>query len=71
MNFNNNQQELNQKYLRDVEVSAMTGIGLSTLRNQRCKNIGIPYVKFGRSVRYKLQDVIDFLDAHKIKTRVS
>jgi excisionase family DNA binding protein len=62
---------MNEQYLTDAEVAQLTKIGLSTLRNQRCKNVGIPYVKFGRSVRYKLQDVINFLDSHKIKTRVS
>ena len=56
------------KYLNEVMVAEMTGRALSTLRNERAKGIGIPYVKIGRSVRYDLADVIHFMDAHKIIT---
>jgi hypothetical protein len=43
-------------------------MALSTLRNNRSKGQGIPYIKLGRSVRYDLQDVIEFMEAHKIHT---
>jgi hypothetical protein len=56
------------KYLKEVVVSEMTGRALSTLRNERAKGIGIPYIKIGRSVRYDLADVIRYMDAHKIRT---
>jgi predicted DNA-binding transcriptional regulator AlpA len=56
------------RYLNEVQVSDMTGRALSTLRNERARNEGIPYIKIGRSVRYDLIDVIGFMDAHKIMT---
>jgi len=59
------------KYLNEVMVADMTGRALSTLRNERAKCQGIPYVKIGRSVRYNLQDVIDFMEAHKVETSLS
>ena len=56
------------QYITEQQVSEITGIALSTLRNNRCKGRGIPYVKAGRSIRYEIQDVIDFMNAHKILT---
>jgi predicted DNA-binding transcriptional regulator AlpA len=56
----------NNQYLNERQVSEITGRALSTLRNERSKRIGIPYYKIGRSVRYNFQDVIKFMESHKI-----
>ncbi len=56
------------QYITEIEVSEITGRALSTLRNERSKGEGITYIKVGRSVRYDLQDVVEFMEAHKIKT---
>ena len=56
------------RYINENQVSKITKIALSTLRNNRSKGLGIPYIKLGRSVRYNLQDVIEFMEAHKIWT---
>ena len=56
------------QYINENQVSKITGMALSTLRNNRSKGQGIPYIKVGRSVRYDLQDVIEFMESHKIKT---
>ena len=57
----------NKKYLNEFEVSEMTGIAVQTLRNKRFKREGIPYCKiFKRSVRYALNDVIDYMESRKI-----
>ena len=57
-----------KQYITEIEVSEITGRALSTLRNERSKGEGITYIKIGRSVRYDLQDVIVFMESHKIKT---
>ena len=57
------------KYFNEVQVAGFTGRALSTLRNERARNEGIPYIKVGRSVRYDLQDVIEFMDSHRVMTR--
>ncbi len=57
-----------QKYLTEKQVHEFTGIALSTLRNHRFENIGIPYIKLGRSVRYSFIDVVEYLESRKIKT---
>ena len=56
------------QYLTEKSVSNMTGIALSTLRNMRFEGRGISYCKIGRSVRYKLQDVINYMESHRIQT---
>ncbi len=54
------------KYLTDREVSEITGIAISTLRNNRFLGKGIAYSKIGRAVRYSIRDVIDFMESRKI-----
>ena len=56
------------QYLTEREVSEITRRALPTLRNDRHKAQGIPYTKVGRSVRYLLTDVIDYMEGHKIQT---
>ena len=57
------------RYLNEVRVAGITGRALSTLRNERARGLGIPYIKIGRSVRYDLTDVIRFMESHKIMTQ--
>ncbi len=56
------------RYVDEKQVSHITGRALPTLRNDRHRGRGIPYVKIGRSVRYSFDDVISFMEARKIKT---
>jgi len=58
----------NDRYLTEKEVSEMTRIAPQTLRNNRFRGRGIPYCKIGRSIRYALSDVIQFMERGKIKT---
>jgi len=58
------------QYITEQEVSSITSRAVPTLRNDRHLNRGIPYCKISRSVRYKVQDVIDFMEAKKIQTEV-
>ena len=44
----------------------MTGRAVQTLRNDRCKCKGIPYSKIGASIRYKVEDVVAFMEGHRI-----
>ncbi len=58
---------LNKPYLDEKEVSAITGRAISTLRNERFTRKNLPYYKIGkRSVRYKTEDVIAFMENRKI-----
>lgn len=58
---------LAKPYLNEIEVHLITGRALPTLRNDRHRRRGIPYLKVGgRSVRYRLADVIEFMEARPI-----
>jgi hypothetical protein len=54
-------------YVDEHKGSDVTGWKVQTLRNWRHKGVGPPYVKVGRSVRYNVNDLIDFMERHKIE----
>lgn len=54
------------RWLNEKQVSKMTGRAEQTLRNDRVKRQGIPYSKIGRSIRYRMDDVISFMEANRI-----
>jgi len=56
----------NKKYIDERTVANLTGFALSTLRNSRFHGVGIPYYKIGRSVRYCLDDVLQYMEEHKV-----
>ena len=56
------------QYIDEQAVARITGRALSTLRNERFNRRGIPYYKVGRSVRYKLEDVVQFMESCRIQT---
>lgn len=49
----------------------MLSVSVYTLRAHRQKNMGIPYVKIGRAVRYALSDVLAFMSNHRISFEVT
>lgn len=54
--------------LTEQETSGLIKVPPQTLRNHRSKGLGIPYYKLGRSVRYSLSDVEEYLSTRKIST---
>lgn len=56
------------RYLTEKEVSALTGRALQTLRNDRSQSKGFPYIKYGRSVRYRLSDIVSSMESRLIET---
>ena len=59
--------KMEKQYITEEKVSDITGIALSTLRNDRLYKRKIPYIKVGRSVRYDHDDVIKFMESCKIR----
>lgn len=57
------------KYINEKKVAELMDIGVQTLRNDRHLGKGIPYSKVGRSVRYKIEDIIAFMEAGRINTQ--
>ena len=56
------------KYIDEKMVSEITGLALSTLRNARFKGVGLKYYKISRSVKYRYDEVIRYMEKHKVET---
>lgn len=53
-------------YLKETEVAEITSLSVVTLRNHRSLGKGIPYYKIGSAVRYRLNDVVSFMERHRV-----
>lgn len=59
----------NFRLLTEDEVAQLLSISVQTLRNDRClPSRRYPYVKFGRSVRYRLADILGLIERSCIAT---
>lgn len=72
------QQPESHRYLNEKQVSELTGLALSTLRNWRCLGKGPRYCRpggsrsgGGRAIRYELQAVLDYMEACAVETEGS
>lgn len=60
---------VDEQYLDEKELSQITKRSLGAIRKDRSLNRGIPYVKYGKLVRYRLSDVHKFMHQHVIQTQ--
>lgn len=56
------------RYLRTEAVAEMLDITVKSLAQDRYRGEGIPYVKIGKRVRYRLEDVHAFMEANTVVT---
>jgi hypothetical protein len=54
------------RYLSEKATAAMLGITASKLQQDRHYRRGIPYSKFGRTIRYSERDVSQFMELRRI-----
>ena len=64
--------ELNiPNYLTETQLSQWLQMKPSTLRSNRCKGTGIPYLKLnGSAIRYSKADVLTFIENSRKTTAV-
>jgi hypothetical protein len=55
-----------QVAVNDRKAADIMNTKVQTLRNWRHLRKGPPYVKMGRSVRYFVEDLLDYMKAHRI-----
>ena len=55
-----------QRFLTENEVADYLKISVYKLRKDREYNRGVPYVKIGRSVRYPVEIIEQFLEENKV-----
>jgi hypothetical protein len=51
----------------EVEAAEILDVTKFCLRSWRTKKIGVPYVRVGRLCRYRVSDLQQFLDAHRVE----
>lgn len=56
------------RLLTQQETAPFRGGSVKTLERDRWAGQGIPYLKLGRRVVYRAQDVIDWVEAQRINT---
>jgi len=52
--------------LNEKQAALIACVSLSKLRSDRCQMAGIAYIKIGRSVRYKIEDIQEFIENNRI-----
>lgn len=56
-----------KKYLTPKQVEKIYGLSEKWLANMRWQKRGIPYLKVGSKVLYRLEDIEDFIEKHAIR----
>ena len=59
-----------KRTLTDVEVAARLGVSRFTVRSWRLKGVGPRFMKMGRAVRYRPQDVDEYERQALVETQV-
>ena len=60
-----------KRTLTDVEVAARLGVSRFTVRSWRLKGLGPRFLKMGRAVRYRPEDVDDYERQALVETEAS
>lgn len=58
--------DFHEHYVNDVEAAKILSCSAQTLRNYRCLGRGPAYCKKSRMIRYKVQDLLDFMNSGRI-----
>jgi hypothetical protein len=54
------------RFVNDVEAAEILSSSPQTLRNWRCRGVGPAYSKRGVMVRYRVQDLFDFMASGRV-----
>ena len=57
---------IDHQLLTEKEVQQIFGLNARTLQRERSLGMGIPYVKIGKRVRYKRDDVEKHIERHTV-----
>jgi hypothetical protein len=52
--------------VNEMVAARLLGVAVQTLRNHRAQRRGVPYTKYGRLVRYFINDIYQYLRANRI-----
>ena len=54
-----------QEFLTDKDLAKLLGISVDIVRSLRKRRQGINYYRFGRSIRYRRDDVTEYIKKNK------
>lgn len=52
--------------LTEAQVSEVTGLPVASLKTERRRGVGMPYVKLGRGIRCRADDVAAYIAANTV-----
>jgi predicted DNA-binding transcriptional regulator AlpA len=52
--------------VKDTKAAIIMGLQTQTLRNWRAQSKGPPYIKIGRSVRYDINDLLEYMAKRRV-----
>lgn len=55
-----------EEFLTEKQMAEIMGRSIYTLQKDRCYGRGVPFVKFGKSVRYRVGDFLDYVHANRV-----
>lgn len=55
-----------ERFIDEKQASEITGMSEAWFQKMRWSGGGIPYIKVGRSVRYRESDVLSYFEAHRV-----
>ncbi len=55
------------EFVSDKQLAQLLGVSVDMIRSQRRQKKGLPFYRFGRTVRYSLKDVERFVEQNKIE----
>jgi hypothetical protein len=61
---------LNDVIVDETKASEILCRAIQTIRNDRFLGQGAPYIKIGRSVRYRVSDLLEYLERHRIDPEI-
>jgi len=59
--------ESSDRLLRQGEVAKMIGMSEAWLEQSRFRGTGIPYIRLGRAIRYRMSVVQQWLEKHSVQ----
>ena len=57
------------RLVNDVKAAEALGLSASWMRQQRIKGLGPKFVKLGRTVRYRVSDLAEYVDSSRVGGR--
>ena len=58
--------DFNDRYVTEKEASTLTSLSVAWFQRARWSGNGPPYIKAGRSVRYRMQQLVAWMESQQI-----